>query len=1072
MPVLCHSVDCLWFACYIESVLYTIDKLVNARLLGGSAMHVCARRTCLISAILPLLLLLAIIPAFSSVVCYLDGAGAPYGVSMPDISTSTDAVAALAYPPTGYRSAIPAGTKLLSFMIEPDATIVDFSKEIVSGGIDEARFELVCEQVRNTVQQFGLSASVRITVDGTPLYKFLPPDPVVEPAHEAQIQSPPTPSVIGLGGKKISLSPGHGLFWLGTYWANERPLTCSPLLREDDHNDEIIRYLDTYLRQDGAATKVYRCIDKNAGNYSTGTPWWQMNSSYWLKNIGYPCSVYASSSGDCTLGTGSSESSDNIMARPVASDYDNANCHISLHSNALSGDCFGSSCPNGTVTYYDNSSSHTAYGAISQSLAQSVQSSLIDAIRTKYSDSTWRDRGALDSDGAFAETRVPDRAAILIELAFHDSCDRDGLYLQDTFFRSTTMWAVYKGVCDYFSVTPTWDYYSYEVVSEDIPSTMRPGSSRDVQITLRNRGVLWNEAHQIRLGAVDNSDPFTPTGRYTVSGDVEASQTVTFNLHLTAPTTPGTYTTDWRMVREYVTWFGPTIQKNIVVAEPTGDPEPPTAPTNLVATAVGMNQINLSWTASTDNIGVVGYNVYRGGALITTTSSTTYQSTGLTSNTAYSYQVSAFDPSNNESAKSNTANATTFPRTEYILDNADGVQVSSWVTGTAASSYGSDYLWGSSTVSNSRSVTWTPNIEVAGTYSVYAWWVSSTNRATAAPYTVGYNGGSVTVPVNQQANGGAWNLITSGKSFLAGTSGYIRLDSGTGATGSVLVADAVRFVCTAIQDSQAPSIPTNLTATPTSSSQINLSWTASTDNVGVTGYKIYRGGSLLTTTTATSYQNTGLSPNTAYSYQVSAYDAGNNESAKGNIANATTQPSADQTPPAISITNVTPSMTAAGYQMKVTVVATDNVGVTSVTAAGNALAKGPGNSWFMYINADVVPGTHLLPIIVKDAAGNQVTNSTTSYITAPVYGVSSRALLTQGPAQAAASKYVYKIWGTVTPIDKDHFDLNDGSNVDVRVYCTDHCLTIGQFAIVFGVWDRTTNPAQLKTQTSQVQTLN
>ena len=77
-----------------------------------------------------------------------------------------------------------------------------------------------------------------------------------------------------------------------------------------------------------------------------------------------------------------------------------------------------------------------------------------------------------------------------------------------------------------------------------------------------------------------------------------------------------------------------------------------------------------------------------------------------------------------------------------------------------------------------------------------------------------------------------------------------------------------------VSDTTSPSIPTSISATPASSSQINLSWNVSTDNVGVAGYKIYRNGIPLKSTTTTSYSSSGLSPNTQYCYTVSAYDAG------------------------------------------------------------------------------------------------------------------------------------------------------------------------------------------------------
>ena len=60
-----------------------------------------------------------------------------------------------------------------------------------------------------------------------------------------------------------------------------------------------------------------------------------------------------------------------------------------------------------------------------------------------------------------------------------------------------------------------------------------------------------------------------------------------------------------------------------------------------------------------------------------------------------------------------------------------------------------------------------------------------------------------------------------------------------------------------VSDTTSPSIPTSISATPASSSQINLSWNVSTDNVGVAGYKIYRNGIPLKSTTTTSTQAQG-----------------------------------------------------------------------------------------------------------------------------------------------------------------------------------------------------------------------
>jgi hypothetical protein len=90
-------------------------------------------------------------------------------------------------------------------------------------------------------------------------------------------------------------------------------------------------------------------------------------------------------------------------------------------------------------------------------------------------------------------------------------------------------------------------------------------------------------------------------------------------------------------------------------------------------------------------------------------------------------------------------------------------------------------------------------------------------------------------------------------------------------------------------DIEPPTIPSGLQASPVSSSQINLTWTASTDNVGVTGYRIYRDELELATSPTNSYpDNTGLSPSTPYTYTVSAYDAEGNKSNQSSSASATT----------------------------------------------------------------------------------------------------------------------------------------------------------------------------------------
>ncbi|ANS76231.1 hypothetical protein AWM70_17945 [Paenibacillus yonginensis] len=89
-------------------------------------------------------------------------------------------------------------------------------------------------------------------------------------------------------------------------------------------------------------------------------------------------------------------------------------------------------------------------------------------------------------------------------------------------------------------------------------------------------------------------------------------------------------------------------------------------------------------------------------------------------------------------------------------------------------------------------------------------------------------------------------------------------------------------------DTQAPSAPSNLRVTGTTSSSVSLSWNASTDNIGVTGYDVYRNGSVVQTVTGTSVTVTGLAAATAYTFKVTAKDAAGNVSAASGTVSATT----------------------------------------------------------------------------------------------------------------------------------------------------------------------------------------
>lgn len=107
-----------------------------------------------------------------------------------------------------------------------------------------------------------------------------------------------------------------------------------------------------------------------------------------------------------------------------------------------------------------------------------------------------------------------------------------------------------------------------------------------------------------------------------------------------------------------------------------------------------------------------------------------------------------------------------------------------------------------------------------------------------------------------------------------------------------LLSHIIRSTVAQSGDTTAPTVPGSVAATAQSSSSIQVTWTASTDNVGVSGYRVRRGstGSLLSTlgSTARSYTETGLAASTSYNYTVEAFDAAGNTSATSSIVSATT----------------------------------------------------------------------------------------------------------------------------------------------------------------------------------------
>ncbi len=296
--------------------------------------------------------------------------------------------------------------------------------------------------------------------------------------------------------------------------------------------------------------------------------------------------------------------------------------------------------------------------------------------------------------------------------------------------------------------------------------------------------------------------------------------------------------------------------KTAGIATPPPPPPPtdttaPTVPTNLAAAAVSSSQINLTWTASTDAVGVTGYKVFRNGTQVGTPSTNSYSDTNLTASTQYSYTVSANDAAGNNSAQSTASTVTTPAAAQDTTPPTISSVSSSGITQTGAT------------------IAWTTN--------------ESSDTQVSYGLTTAY-GSNTTLDTS---------LVTSHSVTLSGLTAntvYHYKVASKDAAGNSASSPDQTFTTQAqpVSDTTAPSIPTNLAATAVSASAINLTWTASTDAVGVTGYKIYRAGTQVGTSVTNSYSDTGLTASTQYSYTVSANDVAGNNSVQSTNASATT----------------------------------------------------------------------------------------------------------------------------------------------------------------------------------------
>ena len=226
---------------------------------------------------------------------------------------------------------------------------------------------------------------------------------------------------------------------------------------------------------------------------------------------------------------------------------------------------------------------------------------------------------------------------------------------------------------------------------------------------------------------------------------------------------------------------------------------------------------------------------------------------------------------------------------DIVIDNPAAAVTGSWSTqSTSTDKFGADYRF-KSRGTGTGFLTFAPSILVAGDYQVYEWHPAGSNRALNAPHVINHALGAQSLAVNQQINGGKWNLLgTFGLSL--GTGGNIRITDGFATpTNGVVMADAIKL--TYIPPPAPPSPPSDLLATATSTTEVQLSWNGSSSGINfIIGRSEISGGPYtdiaVIPANTTSYQDTGLTPGTTYFYVVRAVGAGgpSNNSTEASVA--------------------------------------------------------------------------------------------------------------------------------------------------------------------------------------------
>ncbi|MEO9853877.1 MAG: fibronectin type III domain-containing protein [Reichenbachiella sp.] len=366
-----------------------------------------------------------------------------------------------------------------------------------------------------------------------------------------------------------------------------------------------------------------------------------------------------------------------------------------------------------------------------------------------------------------------------------------------------------------------------------------------------------------------------------IAGSFTAATQIRFRCDATA-------NNDWVYIDDVVISGGTTSG---------GDTEAPTIPGGLSASNITETSFDVSWNASTDNVGVIGYNIYLNSAYIGSTGTTSTPLSSLTADTPYTVHIEAYDAAGNTSAWSNVLNVTTAtPSNNVVISDWDGTTASFTVSNGASYSTATNPSQGGINSSANSGLF----VSTASQWDYLRLDLSGTTDFTAFPVyklkvRADYTGGEILFKF-EAGTGGNWVSRTGSPSVVGQWEEYtfdftgetsdtfsrliIALDrTNTTAGNNWYVDDLIKVGTGGGGDTEAPSTPSGLSSSNITSSSFDVSWTASTDNVGVTGYNVYLDGSPHSSPSSTSASFSGLTANTNYAVTVEAKDAAGNISA-------------------------------------------------------------------------------------------------------------------------------------------------------------------------------------------------